>query len=278
MSQLSGCLPSAFDVEIAFQFLLGRTIVVVDVADDLTVLQQGDARTDIDRVVEVVAGDEDGGTRLAVVVGEQVLDGILRTGIEEVEGFVEDEQAGVHEEGRHDAHLLLVAGREVADELLLSQDFSGHEVLILAELLLQLRLAEAADACDELQVFLGREVVDDEGIIDVGTCPVLPFLRLGHIDGAALVFDGHAAAVGLDEVEDEAEERALARSVVAYETQDLAFMDDELINIYGGLLAESLLDVAYVDGHGFVSLEISVEGERWGQQLFLVALNPSMFW
>ena len=54
MSQLSGCLPSAFDVEIAFQFLLGRTIVVVDVADDLTVLQQGDARTDIDRVVEVV--------------------------------------------------------------------------------------------------------------------------------------------------------------------------------------------------------------------------------
>ena len=57
-------------------------------------LQQGDACGDVHRVLQVVAGDEDGGTRLAVVVGEQVLQDQLTGGVEEVEGLVEDDRRG----------------------------------------------------------------------------------------------------------------------------------------------------------------------------------------
>lgn len=76
-------------VEVGLQFLFGRVVFVVQVADDDTVFQQGDARTDVDRVVQVVAGDDDGGPMLFVVFLEQVLDDSLRRGVEEVERFVQ---------------------------------------------------------------------------------------------------------------------------------------------------------------------------------------------
>ena len=57
-------------------------------------LQQGDAGRDVYRVLQVVAGDEDGGTRLLAVVGEQVLQNQLTGGVEEVEGLVEDDRHG----------------------------------------------------------------------------------------------------------------------------------------------------------------------------------------
>ena len=53
--------------------------------------QQGDAGRDVYRVLQVVAGDEDGGAGLAVVVGKQVLEDELRGGVKEVEGLVEDD-------------------------------------------------------------------------------------------------------------------------------------------------------------------------------------------
>ncbi len=111
--------------EVLFQFCGGAAFVVGEVADDAAVLQEGNARRDVDGVLQVVAGDDDGGTGLLGVFAQQVLQQHLTGGVEEVEGFVEDDDLGVADEGGDDADLHLVTGREVADELLLSEELAA---------------------------------------------------------------------------------------------------------------------------------------------------------
>lgn len=82
---------TSLHVEVRLQFLLRLTVVVGYVANDVAVLQKGYARTDVDRVVQVVARDEDGCARLLIVLCQQVLDDGLRRGVEEIEGLVENE-------------------------------------------------------------------------------------------------------------------------------------------------------------------------------------------
>ena len=137
-------------------------------------LQQGDARADVHRVVQVVAGDEDGGAVFLVVCPQQVLDDGLAGRVEEVERFVQDEQPRVVQQGGDDAYLLLVAHGVVADELLLSQHLAVHEALEGAEAFVHLFLAESVHAADEVEVFLRREVVDEEAVVDVRAGDVRP--------------------------------------------------------------------------------------------------------
>ena len=80
----------ALGVEVVLQFCLGTAIGVGQVADDLSFLQQGDAGGDVDGVLQVMRGDEDGGARLVVVLCQEVLQDVLRRRVEEVERFVED--------------------------------------------------------------------------------------------------------------------------------------------------------------------------------------------
>lgn len=42
-------------------------------------------------MLQVVRRDQDGGSRLTVVVGEHVLEDVLRRGVEEVERLIEDD-------------------------------------------------------------------------------------------------------------------------------------------------------------------------------------------
>ena len=111
--------------EVLFEFCGGAAFVVGEVADDAAVLQEGNACRDVDGVLQVVAGDDDGGTGLLGVFAQQVLQQHLTGGVEEVEGFVEDDDLGVADEGGDDADLHLVTGREVADELLLSEELAA---------------------------------------------------------------------------------------------------------------------------------------------------------
>ena len=62
------------DVEVGFEFFFGGIVHVLDVADDDAVLQQGDAAADIDGVVEVVAGDDDGGVVFLAILLQQLLE------------------------------------------------------------------------------------------------------------------------------------------------------------------------------------------------------------
>ena len=97
------------DLEVVLEFSLGLSVAVVDVAYDDSMLEQGDAGADVDGVLQVVARYEDGGAGLLVVLREEVLDGTLAAGVEEVEGLVEDEHLWAQEHGSDDTHLLFVA-------------------------------------------------------------------------------------------------------------------------------------------------------------------------
>ena len=77
---------------------MGAAFDIGKVADDLTFLEEGNARGDVDGVRQVMTGDENGGSRLAVIIGEDVLQDVLRRGVEEIEGLVEDDQLGTHDE------------------------------------------------------------------------------------------------------------------------------------------------------------------------------------
>ena len=78
-------------IKVIFQFLLCRTLTIVDITDDMTMFQKGDTRTDIHRMVEVVAGYEDSGTSLLVLLFQQMFNDRLRTWVKEVEWFVENQ-------------------------------------------------------------------------------------------------------------------------------------------------------------------------------------------
>ena len=154
-------------------------------------------------------------------------------------------------------HLLLVSCRQVADKFSLTRYLASHEVFETLHLLVELFVAHACDASNEVEVFVGREVVDEEGFVDIGSCPVFPILGLRHIDVAGLtVGRSHHAdctCVGFDEVEDETEQGALASSVVTNETKNLSAVDFVTIYIYGDLniffFAKGFLQVVDDDIH-----------------------------
>ena len=108
---------------------LSLLLLVVDVVNHFTMFQKHDARTDIDGMLEVVTADENRGASLFVVLLQQMLDGILTAGVEEVEGLVKNEHLRTKQHGCHDANLLFVAGTERTDKLLLACQLVGHEVL-----------------------------------------------------------------------------------------------------------------------------------------------------
>ena len=111
------------------------------------------------------------------------------------------------------------------------------------ESLVECLLAHEADLCQEGEVLFGREVVDEESLVDVCARELLPLFRLRGCD--AVVVD--AALVGLEQVEYESEEGGLAGSVVAYESQQVAVVDGECIDVAGRCLAEALFQVFNLD-------------------------------
>ena len=172
-----------FCSEVFLQFLGGAAFAVGQVADDDAMLQKGDARRDVDGVLQVMAGDEDGGSRLLGIVLEQVLQHQLAGGVEEVEGLVEDDRLGVAEEGGDDADLHLVTCREVADELLLAEDLAVGETLEVLEALVNFLLADAGDLAEEGEILLGGEEVDEEAFVDIGADVLFPGFAFGGVDG-----------------------------------------------------------------------------------------------
>ena len=85
--------------------------------------------TDVYRMLQVMTGDNDGGTRLLVVLCEQVFHGTLAAGVEEVERLVQNQKLWLQKHSCHDAYLLLVACREIPDEFLLTEEFTSKKCL-----------------------------------------------------------------------------------------------------------------------------------------------------
>ena len=225
--------------EVLLNFFNEISVVFVVVFQNLSVFEQGDAGTDIQGVGEVVAGNDDGGSCFAVVTLEQVLHGVLAGGVEEVEGFVEQQQPGIVEHGSDDAYLLLVSGGEVADEGVGAEHFAIHEVFKFLQTRGNGVFADVVDFTDEIEVFFGGKVLDEEAGV---------YIRTGLLFPLFAVCRSHAsyachAAVGLNEVEYNAEKRRLACPVVAYQSDDFTVVYGIVLDVEGNFLAKGFLYV-----------------------------------
>src|SRR3712207_2658046 len=121
-------------------------------------------------MVQVMAGDDDGGTMLFVVPLQQVLDDGLRAGVEEVERLVQNQQLRMMEHGRYDAHFLLVSHGEVADELFLSQHLAVHETLEGEEAFVHLFFLQSIHFPNKIEVFFGCEIIKKKTVVNEGSC------------------------------------------------------------------------------------------------------------
>lgn len=84
-----------FRSEILLEFGRSRSIGVGQVADNLAVFQEGDAGGDVNGVLQVMAGDDNRSMSLTSIVADEVLQHQLAGGVEEVEGFVENDGLGL---------------------------------------------------------------------------------------------------------------------------------------------------------------------------------------
>jgi hypothetical protein len=76
----------------------------------------GDAVAELERLVEVVADEDDGAVALSLEVEELVLEARADQGVEGREGLVHQEDRGVGGEGAGEAHALLHPARELAHQ------------------------------------------------------------------------------------------------------------------------------------------------------------------
>ena len=124
-----------------------------------------------------------------------------------------------------------------------------------------------AYASHESEILLRSKKIDEEALVDVCSrisFPLLAFRRrerqrcvriavFGHVECHV-----HTSLVGVCKVEQQAEERGLARSVVAHKSYYLVSGRFELVYVDGNGLAEGLLQIVDVYFHYavFVKYEI----------------------
>ncbi len=88
-----------FAAEIVCQLLFDTSVVIGEILDNLAFFQQGDARGDIDGVLQIVRADENCCTRSGLVIQQRVFKDVLACRVKEVERFVENDDGGISEEG-----------------------------------------------------------------------------------------------------------------------------------------------------------------------------------
>ena len=95
--------------------------------------------------------------------------------------------------GGDNTYFLLVSGREVTDEFLLSEDFVTHEAFKWKQTFVYLFFFQTVHFTDEVEIFFGSEVINQETIIDESTCELFPVFIFGYID----VIDCHISQICL---------------------------------------------------------------------------------
>ena len=145
--------------------------------------------------------------------------------------------------GGDDAYLLLVSGGEVAYEFLLSHDFTVHETLERSDASVYFFFFKSVHLADEVEVFLRRKIVYQETVVYESAGKVFPVFAFAYV----YIIDGDLAAVGLQQIQYQPEKGGLPGSVVSYQAQHITLIDEVVVDIYGGLFAELLLQITYLN-------------------------------
>lgn len=204
--------------------------------------QQGDAGADVERMGQVMGRDDDGGMLLLAISLEQILHGQLRSGVKKIEGFIEQQQLRMVQHGADDAHLLLIAHREIADERLLTQHFTIHETVKLKQAMTERGIIDARNLGQKTEILLGSKIVDEEACIDKSPRISLPRLALGgvarHRMAIHKAIDCHTACIGMQQVKDDTEKCGLPRPVIAHKADSFTRVDGIAVDVKHLLRAE----------------------------------------
>ena len=233
------------NTEVLVEFGDGSTIGIRKILHQLAFLQQEDAGGDVGNEVEVVAGDDDRGALLLADSLNHVGDSHLRRRVEIVERLIQEKNLRIDDHRSDNANLLSVALREITEILLGSHDFIVHKALKLRQSLLQGLIVDVIDISDEIEVFLRGEEVDEESAVDVTAGIFLPGLTLVHLLSIAF----HETIISLNQVENQTEQGSLARTIITYESYQLAICNTQIINIEDGIAIIYLLEILNLDIH-----------------------------
>lgn len=237
MYNINGKSLFRLNTEVLVEFGDGSTIDIRKILHQLAFLQQEDAGGDVGNEVEVVAGDDDRGALLLADALNHVGDSHLRRWIEIVERLIQEKNLRINNHRSNDANLLAVALRKITEILLGSHDFIVHKALKLSQSLLQGFIVNVINISYEIEVFLRGEEVDEESTVDVTAGIFLPDLTLVHLLSIAF----HETVISLNQVENQTEQGGLARTIITYESYQLALCNTQIINIEYGIAIIYLL-------------------------------------
>ena len=96
---------------------------------------------------------------------------------------------------------------------------------------------------DEIEVFLRGEEVDEESAVDVTAGIFLPGFTLVHLLSIAF----HETIICLNQVENQTEQGGLARTIITYESYQLALCNTQIINIEYGIAIIYLFEILNLD-------------------------------
>ena len=88
---------------------------------------------------------------------------------------------------------LLVSGREVTDELLLSDNLIIHESFERKQAFIYFFFLQTVHFTNEVEILFGSKVIDQEAIIDESAGELFPVFAFGYID----IIDGYRALICL---------------------------------------------------------------------------------
>ena len=157
------------------------------------------------------------------------------------DGFVESNGQKVNESETWKEYTgSYIDGRFLIDFLTPEEyfDFIVHKALKLRQSLLQGFIVDVIDICDEIEVFLRGEEVDEESAVDVTAGIFLPRFTLVHLLSIAF----HETIISLNQVENQTEQGGLARTIITYESYQLALCNTQIINIEYGIAIIYLLE------------------------------------
>ena len=161
----------------------GNQIAGRALADDAAVADNRHGRTEVGHVFNNVSREDH--HHVLADLGQQVEEAVALFGVEACGGLIDDDQAGVANQGLGDAETLAHAAGEAGDGLLAHGPQIGLVEQRLDRLLAILRVGDALEHGHVVEHVVGRHPrIDAEVLRQIAQRPAQLFRVLEHVDGA----------------------------------------------------------------------------------------------